>query len=133
MLEAGDIGSDWTEQRALEHRGRHCTLRPLQDLEASLRFALLGLDADNGGEFINHHVVAWTGQRPRPILLTRSRPYKKNNNVRVGRAAGRARNEGGIESVARPAQSVPVAPGHGAAEERNRSVPAAWGLNSNRP
>lgn len=25
-------------------------------------------------EFINHHVVAWTGQRPRPILFTRSRP-----------------------------------------------------------
>ncbi|MCX7824277.1 MAG: hypothetical protein N2689_01805, partial [Verrucomicrobiae bacterium] len=60
-----------------ENRGRHCTLRQLQDLEACLPFALLGLDADNGGEFINHHVVAWTCQRPRPILLTRSRPYHK--------------------------------------------------------
>ncbi|MCX8092462.1 MAG: integrase, partial [Verrucomicrobiae bacterium] len=61
MLDAVDIGTDWTEQRALENRSRHCTLRQLQDLEACLPFALLGLDADNGGEFINHHVVAWTG------------------------------------------------------------------------
>lgn len=83
MLDAVDICTDWTEQRALENRGRHCTLRQLQDLEQSLPFALLGLDADNGGEFINHHVVAWTGQRPRPILLTRSRPYKKNDNAHV--------------------------------------------------
>lgn len=83
MLDAVDIGTDWTEQRALENRGRHCTLRQLQDLEQSLPFALLGLDADNGGEFINHHGVAWTGQRPKPILLTRSRPYRKNDNAHV--------------------------------------------------
>lgn len=83
MLDAVDIRTDWTAQRALENRGRHGTLRQLQDLEASLPFALLGLDSDNGGEFINHHVVAWTGQRPRPILLTRSRPYKKNDNAHV--------------------------------------------------
>ncbi len=81
MLDAVDIRTDWTEQRALENRGQHCTLAQLQDLEASLPFALLGVDSDNGGEFINHHVVAWTGQRPKPILFTRSRPYHKNDNA----------------------------------------------------
>lgn len=80
---AVDIGTGWTEPRALENRGRHCTLRQLPDLEASLPFALLGLDSDNGGEFLNHHVVAWTGQRPRPILLTRSRPCQKHDNAHV--------------------------------------------------
>jgi hypothetical protein len=83
MLDAVDIRTDWTEQRALENRGQHCTLTQLRDLEASLPFALLGVDSDNGGEFINHHVVAWTGQRPRPILFTRSRPYHKNDNAHV--------------------------------------------------
>lgn len=83
MLDAVDIRTGWTEQRALENRGQHSTLSQLRDLEASLPFALLGLDSDNGGEFINHHVVAWTGQRPRPILLTRSRPYHKNDNAHV--------------------------------------------------
>lgn len=83
MLDAVDIRTDWTEQRALENRGQHSTLTQLRDLEASLPFALLGVDSDNGGEFINHHVVAWTGQRPKPILFTRSRPYKKNDNAHV--------------------------------------------------
>ena len=83
MLDAVDIRTDWTEQRALENRSQHCPLTQWQDLEASLPFALLGVDSDNGGEFINHHVVAWTGQRPRPIRFTRSRPDHKNDNAHV--------------------------------------------------
>ena len=83
MLDAVDIRTDWTEQRALENRSQHSTLTQLRDLEASLPFALLGVDSDNGGEFINHHVVAWTGQRPTPGLFTRSRPYHKNDNAHV--------------------------------------------------
>ena len=68
---------------ALENRGQHCTLKQLQDLERSLPFALRGLDSDNGGEFINHHVVAWLRERPRPVFLTRARPYRKNDNAYV--------------------------------------------------
>jgi len=83
MLDGVDIRTDWTEQRALENRGQHCTLTQLGDLEASLPFALLGMDSDNGGEFINHHLVAYLGQRPKPVLFTRSRPYHKNDNARV--------------------------------------------------
>jgi hypothetical protein len=49
----------------------------LQDLEASLPFALLGLDSDNGGEFINHHVLHWLQKRPQPVFMTRSRPTRK--------------------------------------------------------
>ncbi|MDW8309491.1 MAG: hypothetical protein RMK20_08975, partial [Verrucomicrobiales bacterium] len=64
MLDAVDIGADWTEQRALENRSQHCTVRRLQELEAGRPFALLGLDADRGGEFLNDRVVAWTGQWP---------------------------------------------------------------------
>jgi hypothetical protein len=52
-------------------------------LEASLPFRLLGVDSDNGGEFINHHLVAYLGQREAPVLFTRSRPYKKNDNAHV--------------------------------------------------
>ena len=83
MLDAVDIRTDWTEQRALENRSQHSTLTQLRDLEASLPFALRGVDSDNGGEFINHHVVAWAQQRPRPVLFTRSRPYHKNDNAHV--------------------------------------------------
>jgi hypothetical protein len=67
----------------LENRGQHCTLGQLKDVEESLPFALRGLDCDNGGEFLNHHVVAWLSQRAEPVLLTRSRPYRKNDNAHV--------------------------------------------------
>jgi hypothetical protein len=83
MLDAVDIRTDWTEVRALENRSQHCTLAQFKDLEASLPFALKGVDSDNGGEFINHHLVAWLGQRPRPVLFTRARPYRKNDNAHV--------------------------------------------------
>jgi hypothetical protein len=83
MLDAVDIRTDWTELRALENRGRRCTLAQITDLEQSLPFALRGLDSDNGGEFINHHLAAYLQQRPKPALFTRGRPYHKNDNARV--------------------------------------------------
>jgi hypothetical protein len=83
MLDGVDIRTDWTELRALENRGQHCTLKQIEDLEKSLPFPLLGLDSDNGGEFINHHLAAYLGQRPKPVLFTRSRAYHKNDNARV--------------------------------------------------
>ncbi len=83
MLDAVDIRTDWTELRALANRGQRSTLEQIAHLEESLPFTLLGLDSDNGGEFINHHLVAYLGQRPKPVLFTRGRPYKKNDNARV--------------------------------------------------
>jgi len=63
MLDAVDIRTAWTELRTLENRGQHCPLAQSCDLEASLPFALLGVDSDIGREFINHHLVAYLGQR----------------------------------------------------------------------
>lgn len=83
MLDAVDVRTAWTELRALENRGQHCTLAQITDLEKSLPFAILGVDSDNGGEFINHHLVAYLHQRPRPVHFTRARPYHKNDNARI--------------------------------------------------
>lgn len=83
MLDGVDIRTDWTEQRALENRGQHATLAQFKDLEASLPFPLRGVDSDNGGEFINHHLVAELRERARPVLFTRARPYRKNDNAHV--------------------------------------------------
>jgi hypothetical protein len=83
MLDGVDIRTDWTEQRALENRGQHCTLAQVRDLELSLPFALLGVDSDNGGEFLNHHLVEYLLLRPRPVLFTRARAYHKNDNAHV--------------------------------------------------
>ena len=83
MLDGVDYATTWVEVRAMWGRGQAGTLAALQDLEASLPFALLGLDSDNGGEFINYHVLHWLQKRRRPVFMTRSRPHKKDDNAHV--------------------------------------------------
>ena len=83
MVDAVDYVTTWVELRGMWGRGQEGTLAALQDMEASLPFALLGLDSDNGGEFINHHVIRWLQARPRPVFMTRSRPYKSDDNAHV--------------------------------------------------
>jgi hypothetical protein len=83
MLDAVDIHTGWTALRALENRSQHATLRELADLERSLPFAMRGLDCDNGGEFLNHHLRRHLLERDQPVRFTRSRPYRKNDNAHV--------------------------------------------------
>lgn len=83
MVDGVDYATTWVEVRGIWGRGQVGTLSALQDMEASLPFALLGLDSDNGGEFLNYHVLRWLQQRPRPVFMTRSRPLKKDDNAHV--------------------------------------------------
>ena len=83
VVDGVDYATTWVELRAIWGRGQAATLAALQDMEVSLPFPLLGLDSDNGGEFINHHVMRWLQQRPQPVFMTRSRPYKKDDNAHV--------------------------------------------------
>jgi len=83
MVDGVDYATTWVELRAMWGRGQAGTLAALQDMEAGLPFSLLGLDSDNGGEFLNHHVLKWLQKRPQPVFMTRSRPYKKDDNAHV--------------------------------------------------
>lgn len=83
MLDGVDIRTTWNELRAIPNRGQAVTLEQIRDVEQSLPFGLLGLDSDNGGEFINHHLVTYAQERPRPLALSRTRPYRKNDNAHV--------------------------------------------------
>jgi hypothetical protein len=42
---------------------------------------LLGIDTDNGSEFLNWHVGRWCARRQ--IQFTRGRPYKKDDNAHI--------------------------------------------------
>jgi len=53
----------------------------LQKVRKDLPFALLGLDSDNGSEFINDELLRYCRQEK--ITFTRSRPYRKNDNCFV--------------------------------------------------
>jgi len=83
MVDGVDYATTWVEVRAMWGRGQAGTLDALRDVEASLPFSLLGLDSDNGGEFLNYHVLNWLQKRRRPVFMTRSRPYKKDDNAHV--------------------------------------------------
>jgi hypothetical protein len=79
-----DIATGWTEQRAVFGKGETDVLAQIKDVEASLPFELKGFDSDNGGEFLNHHLLRhFTDNRKSPIQFTRSRAYKKDDNSHI--------------------------------------------------
>ena len=76
-----DIHSTWVETRAVLGKGQTGILCALNDIQEELPFELQGLDSDNGGEFINHHVVRFC--KKHKIQFTRGRPYKKDDNAHI--------------------------------------------------
>lgn len=83
MFDAVDVHTTWNEMRGLPNRSEAATLLEISDVEASLPFALCGVDSDNGGEFIDHHLAKHLPERPKPVAFTRSRPYRKNDNAHI--------------------------------------------------
>lgn len=80
-LNLTDIYSGWVETRAVMGKGETAILHALKQIQPTLPFKLLGLDSDNGGEFINHHL--WRYCQGQGIQFTRSRPYKKDDNAHI--------------------------------------------------
>jgi hypothetical protein len=52
-------------------------VRVAEEVERALPFDLLGLDCDNGSEFLNWHLLAYFGKRDKQAGFTPSRPYTK--------------------------------------------------------
>jgi hypothetical protein len=82
-LTGTDVGTGWTEARATWNRGQYGVCERFVEIESALPFALLGVDTDNGGEFLNWHLVAHFADREVAIEQTRSRPYHKNDQAYV--------------------------------------------------
>lgn len=76
-----DISSGWSEQGAIWGKGERATVKEMDNIRNRLPFKLLGLDPDNGSEFINWHMHKYC--KIKNITLTRSRPYKKNDNAHI--------------------------------------------------
>lgn len=72
-LNTTDIHSTWVESRAVMGKGQTRVLLAMQEIDKALPFKLLGIDSDNGSEFINYHLKAFCDQRK--IQFTRGRPY----------------------------------------------------------
>lgn len=78
-LSLTDIASGWTECVTLPARNAELIIRAVDKAQKSLRFPFLGLDVDNGAEFINEALFEYCSARC--IALTRSRPYRKNDQA----------------------------------------------------
>ncbi len=81
-----DIATGWTECLPLLNRGREAVLAALQRARARFPFPILGLDTDNGGEFINEEVAAYCVREQ--ITFTRGRPYEKRDQCFVEQKNG---------------------------------------------
>jgi hypothetical protein len=78
-----DIHSGWTEVRAVWNRGGYATKQRMTQIEEALPFTLRRLDFDNGTEFLNAHFISHFKAREPKVELSRSRPYRKNDNAHV--------------------------------------------------
>lgn len=76
-----DVATGWTETLALLRRSEADVSGGLEAARHLLPFPLLGLDTDNGGEFINYELLRYC-ERER-ITFTRSRAYRKNDQAHV--------------------------------------------------
>ena len=81
-----DVATGWTECVALLHRSQDAVTRGLEQVRRLLPMPLIGMDTDNGGEFINHRVIAYC--EAAGITSTRGRAYTKNDQCFVEQKNG---------------------------------------------
>jgi len=80
-LTCTDISTGWTDVTALSHRSQEAVSKAIHLMRQRLPFPLLGIDSDNGTEFINDLLYRYCLDEK--ITFTRSRPYQKNDQAHV--------------------------------------------------
>ena len=76
-----DLSTGWIECMAVYQRTQQAVFEAIRTMRTRLPFLLLGLDSDNGGEFINNLLFQYCLSEE--ITFTRSRPYQKNDQAHV--------------------------------------------------
>lgn len=85
-LMAVDVATGWSEFIGVWGKGQQRVGTSIHHIRERLPFPLLGLDSDNGSEFINQDLARWCHNEG--ITFTRARPYKKNDNCFVEQKNG---------------------------------------------
>ena len=76
-----DLSTGWIECLAVRQRTQQAVFEAIRTMRTRLPFLLLGLDLDNGSEFINDLLYQYCLSEK--ITFTRSRPYQKNDQAHV--------------------------------------------------
>jgi len=72
-----DVATGWTACFPLLHRAEHTVIEALDRVDVLLPFAVLGLDTDNGREFLNAELLGYCERKA--ITFTRGRVARKND------------------------------------------------------
>jgi hypothetical protein len=83
---AVDVFSGWTECLPVWGKGQQRVKTSVHRMRQQLPFPLLGVDSDNGSEFINQCFYTYCHEEK--ITFTRSRAYKKNDSCHVEQKNG---------------------------------------------
>lgn len=81
-----DVDTGWTDCEAVLNRGERQVCQAIAAVRKRLPFPLLGIDSDNGFEFINAILLRYC--RDQHITFTRGREYKKNDQAHVEQKNG---------------------------------------------
>lgn len=82
-LTATDRLTGWTENRALVSKKAKSVRNAMDSIERALPFKIKSIQTDCGTEFLNYVMMKYFQHRPAPVVMSRSRPYQKNDNAHV--------------------------------------------------
>ena len=80
-LTVTDVATGWTENRSVRNKAEKWVFAALMDIRAAFPFPIIGIDSDNGTEFINWHLLRWCEQHE--TTFTRSRSGNSNDGAHV--------------------------------------------------
>jgi len=82
-LQMVDVATGWSERRAVLGRSYRVIRAAFRSILAHLPFPVLQIHPDNGGEFFSDHMIRFWENEVQGVILSRSRPYHKNDNPRI--------------------------------------------------
>ena len=108
-LQMVDVATGWSERVGILGRTHRAMVAGSEKIVGRLPFPIQELHPDNGGEFINEHVLGFFGDKVKGLAMSRSRPYHKNDNRNVEQKNySLVRAYLGYERLDSPAQSMAV-------------------------
>jgi hypothetical protein len=76
-----DVATGWTVNRSVKNKAAIWVFEAIEVAASRFPFPIVGIDSDNGSEFINHHLLAYCTEHQ--ITFTRSRAANKNDGAHV--------------------------------------------------
>ena len=76
-----DVATGWTVNRSVPNKAAAHVVAAIDHVSSRFPFPILGIDSDNGSEFINAHLFDYC--EARKVTFTRGRPGNKNDGCHV--------------------------------------------------